>query len=70
MYCIPILQTIDMHILYYYLYYKYEKKLSQEFSRNVLPIFRQSLLLGEFRRLLIESPNTKQNIKIIEDIEN
>jgi len=36
----------------------------------VIPIFRQSLLLGELRRLLIESPKTKHNIKLIEDIEN
>ena len=36
----------------------------------MIPIFRQSLLLGELRRLLIESPKTKQNIKLIEDIEN
>lgn len=43
---------------------------SQEFSTSVIPIFRQSLLLGELRRLLIESPKTKQNIKLIEDIEN
>ena len=43
---------------------------SQEFSTNVIPIFRQSLLLGELRRLLIESPKTIQNIKLIEDIEN
>ena len=37
---------------------------------NVIPIFRQSLLLGELRRLLIESPKTIQNIKLIEDVEN
>ena len=43
---------------------------SHEFSTNVIPLFRQSLLLGELRRLLIESPKTKQNIKFIEDIEN
>ena len=43
---------------------------SQEFSTNVIPIFRQSLLLGELRRLLIESPKTMQNIKLIEDVEN
>ena len=41
---------------------------SQEFSTNVIPIFRQSLLLGELRRLLMESPKTKQNTKLIEDI--
>lgn len=43
---------------------------SQEFSTNVIPIFRQSLLLGELRRLLIDSPKTIQNMKLIEDVEN
>jgi zinc carboxypeptidase len=43
---------------------------SQEFSSTVVPSFRQSLLLGELRRLLIESPKTKQNTKLIEDVEN
>lgn len=43
---------------------------SQEFSTIVIPNFRQSLLLGELRRLLIESPKTPQNTKLIEDVEN
>jgi len=50
--------------------YKKMATVSHEFSTNVIPLFRQSLLLGELRRLLIESPKTKQNIKFIEDIEN
>ena len=36
----------------------------------MIPFFRQSLLLGELRRLLMESPKTKQNRKLIEDVEN
>ena len=43
---------------------------SQEFSTNVIPIFRQSLMLGELRRLLIESPKTNKNIKLIKDVDN
>jgi hypothetical protein len=43
---------------------------SQEFSTIVIPNFRQSLLLGELRRLLIESPKTTQNIKLIKDVDN
>jgi len=43
---------------------------SQEFSTIVIPNFRQSLLLGELRRFLIESPQTTQNTKLIEDVEN
>jgi len=43
---------------------------SQEFSTIVIPNFRQSLILGELRRLLIESPKTKQNAKLLEDVEN
>ena len=43
---------------------------SQEFRTIVIPNFRQSLLLGELRRLLIESPKTPQNTKLIEDVEN
>jgi len=43
---------------------------SQEFSAIVVPDFRQSLLLGELRRLLIESPKTKQNAKLLKDVEN
>ncbi|HEY6535581.1 MAG TPA: M14 family zinc carboxypeptidase [Candidatus Nitrosocosmicus sp.] len=42
---------------------------SQEFSNIVAPYLRQSLLLGELRRLLIESPKTKQNAKLLKDIE-
>jgi hypothetical protein len=51
---------------------EYEKMatVSQEFTTNAVPIFRQSLLLGELLRLLMESPNTKQNIKISENIKN
>jgi len=51
---------------------KYAKMatVSQEFSTTVVPRFRQCLLLGELRRLLIESPNTKQNAKLLEDVEN
>ena len=37
---------------------------------TVIPNFRQSLLLGELRRLLIELPKTPQNTKLIEDVEN
>ena len=43
---------------------------SQEFSTNVIPIFRQSLLLGELRRLLVESPKIMQNEKLIKDVDN
>jgi hypothetical protein len=43
---------------------------SQEFSTTIVPSFRQSLLLGELRRLLIESPKTKRNVKLMEDIED
>ena len=43
---------------------------SQEFSTNVIPIFRQSLLLGELRRLFVESPKTIQNEKLIKDVDN
>jgi len=43
---------------------------SQEFSTIMVPSFRQSLLLGELRRLLIESPKTKENAKLLEDVEN
>jgi hypothetical protein len=43
---------------------------SQEFSTIIIPSFRQSLLLGELRRLLIESPKTKQNMKLLKDVEN
>jgi hypothetical protein len=32
---------------------------SQEFSTIIVPSFLQCLLLGELRRLLIESPKTK-----------
>ena len=42
---------------------------SQEFSTIMVPSFRQSLLLGELR-LLIESPKTKENAKLLEDVEN
>jgi hypothetical protein len=43
---------------------------SQEFSTIVVPSFRQSLLLGELRRLLIESPKTKRNEELLEDVED
>jgi hypothetical protein len=43
---------------------------SQEFSTIIVPSFRQSLLLGELRRLLKESPKTKQNAKLLEDVED
>ena len=43
---------------------------SQEFSTTVVASFRQSLLLGELRRLLIESPTTTQNEKLLKDVEN
>jgi zinc carboxypeptidase len=43
---------------------------SQEFSTTIVPSFRQSLLLGELRRLLIESPRTRHNAKLLEDVEN
>jgi hypothetical protein len=43
---------------------------SQEFSTMVIPSFRQSLLLGELRKLLIDSPKTKQNMKLLKDVEN
>ena len=36
----------------------------------IVPSFRQSLLLGELRRLLIESPRTRQNVKLLDDVEN
>jgi hypothetical protein len=42
---------------------------SQEFSSIVNPYLRQSLLLGELRRLLVESPKTKQNTKLLKDTE-
>jgi hypothetical protein len=43
---------------------------SQQFSAIQVTSFRQSLLLGELRRLLIESPKTKENAKLLEDVEN
>ena len=43
---------------------------SQEFSATIVPSFRQSLLLGELRRLLTESPITKRNTKLLEDVED
>ena len=43
---------------------------SQEFSTNIIPIFRQSLLLGELRRLLVESPKSIQNEILIKDVDN
>ena len=42
---------------------------SEEFSSIITPCLRQSLLLGELRRLLIESPKTKQNTKLLKDTE-
>ena len=36
---------------------------------TVVASFRQSLLLGELRRLLIESPTTTQNEKLLKDVE-
>jgi hypothetical protein len=50
--------------------YKKMATVSQEFSTNVIPIFRQSLLLGELRRFLVESPKTIQNEKLIKDVDN
>ncbi|MFY9872225.1 MAG: hypothetical protein WAK17_21145 [Candidatus Nitrosopolaris sp.] len=44
--------------------------MSQEFSTIIVPSFRQSLLLGELRRLLKESPKAKQNAKLLEDVED
>jgi hypothetical protein len=42
---------------------------SQEFSTIIVPSFLQCLLLGELRRLLIESPKTKLNAELLEDVE-
>jgi hypothetical protein len=43
---------------------------SQEFSTIIVPSFRQCLLLGELRRLLIESPRTKRNAELLKDVED
>lgn len=49
--------------------YEEMSTVSQEFSMLVAPCLRQSLLLGELKRLLIESPKTTQNVKLLKDIE-
>ena len=51
---------------------KYAKMdtVSQEFSTTIVPSFRQSLLLGQLRRLLTESPKTKRNAELLEDVED
>ena len=50
--------------------YTQEKNVSQEFSTIIVPSFRQSLLLAELRRLLIESRKTKRNAELLEDVED